>query len=233
MNSAQRAVLTFDWQRERWNYGLPALLAFFLIVHFLSFYIFQTVYPATTSLPPASARIAVLDPKDPAQAQLLQWIELRDPASISAPGFNQSLVSKLVPPYKPTFSRTTPQLVELSPGEVADHLPSLFGSENLLSLRTQPAVTEKRFTSSLHFSEALQSRAPESLPPLPKTSRLVEPNTVFLSVGPAGEVTYAFLWKSSGDTNLDRTAESFIRGLRFAPAKNSTWGMAELRWGVE
>ncbi len=234
MNSEASEQLTFDWLRERWDYRLPLLLGVSLVLHILSFYIFQTVYPATTSLPPASARISVLNPSDPLQARLLDLVELNNPARISAPTLPDSSVNKLVPPYRPTFATAAPELLPLdeSDAKSANSLPALLTGEALLPLRVRPEKGDHLFHSTLLFSEALSSRAPRSLPALPTTPRFVEANTFFLGVNSAGEVTYSFLWKSSGDSNLDQTAEAFLRGLRFKAASAPSWGMATLHWGV-
>ncbi len=235
MNPGASAQLTFDWLRERWDYRLPLLLAVSLVVHVLSFYIFQTVYPATTSLPPPSARISVLNPSDPLQARLLDLVELNNPARISAPALPDSSVKKLVPPYRPTFTTTAPELLALdeTKAEPANRLPTLLTGETLLPLRVHPEESERVFRSTLAFSENLSARAPRELPVVPSTPKLVQANTFFLGVNPAGEVAYSFLWKSSGDNTLDQTAESFLRSLRFKPASAPTWGMATLRWGVD
>jgi hypothetical protein len=226
--------LVFDWRKDRWRLGLAVLLGGSFLVHVLSFYIFQTIYPATTSLPPASAGIAVLNPKDPAQSQLLDWLELHNPASISAPAFDHARPGKLIPPYHPTFSTSTPELLGASQTKTpaVDRLPTLFAPESFFPARAKPETKPQTFPSSLSFSDKLQPLAPDHLPPLPTSGRSVGASSFFLGVAPDGSVSDSFLWRSSGDHNLDQTAEAYLRALRFRPADKASWGIVRLRWGT-
>jgi len=226
----------FDWDRPRWNGRLLLLIVVSLGLHFAGLYIFHIVYPSTTVLPPPAAQVSVLNPQNPQDRRLLDWVELNDPAAISAPKVDDSLVTKLVPNYRPTFSDETPAVQgsqNTAPAQEAP-TPSLFTPDNQPFRQARPASTEAkvRFTSHFQFGSALQNRQPVGPDGLPASQRLYEPTTFFVGVGKKGDVEYAFLWRTSGNDQLDHQAEEAVKQLRFQPSGSETWGTVSLHWGT-
>lgn len=226
----------FDWQKTRWDYRLPVLVGISFVGHILCFYIFHIVYPATTSLLPPAAQISVLDPQNPQDQQILDWVEVNDPAAISVPSFRPRLIGQLTPRYRPSFSTVSPQLLPLTPDAPKPQgLPSLFSPENLSSIRSPPVQAGQTLTfpTRVEVSPTLKPRLRSLSPPFPTTSKLVELSSFFVGVNRDGTVDYAFLWTSSGDNNLDQMADRFVRTLKFDPAASAAWGTVQLRWGTD
>jgi hypothetical protein len=233
MNSPETRFI-FDWRKARWDLRLPALIAISLLGHVLCFYLFHVVYPTTTSLLPPSAQITVLDSNSARDRSLLDWIELNDPATVSAPRFDPKLVSKLVPRYKPSFSSLA---TELKPSDASENppkgMPSIFSAEMLIPMRIHPQATDssETFPSRFDIASTLKQRPLSSLPALPVVLSLAEPSSFFIGVNPEGEVDFLFLQTSSGSNSIDETAASFIRALRFKPRPGRDWGVVTIRWG--
>ena len=228
------ARFIFDWQKSHWDYRLPVLLAISLFAHIFCFYIFRVVYPTTTSLLPPSAQVTVLDPNRAQDKGLLDWVDMNNPAIVSAPRFDSRVINQVIPRYKPIFSALS---VELKPSDSAKPqdpgIPSLFSAETLLPMHSQHQEQQAliTFPSRLEIASTLQSRTPEALPALPASSTLSEPTSIFVGVDPKGEADYAFLMQSSGNGSLDQKAEDFIRSVRFKPAPIRNWGIVTLHWG--
>jgi TonB family protein len=230
----QEACFIFDWRKSQWNYRLPVLIGISLFGHIFCLYIFHVVYPTTTTLLPPSAQVTVLDPNNPQDKSLLDWVEMNNPANVSAPRFDPRLVAQLAPQYKPIYSSLS---VELKPADSSDPreqgIPSIFSPETLLPIRSRPmeAVPSRIFPSRLDVASSLQPRIPVSLPGLPTTSALSEPTSFFIGVNSAGEVDFTFLRRSSGIGQLDQKAEDFIRKVKFKPEPQRDWGVITLHWG--
>jgi TonB family protein len=230
----QEACFIFDWRKSQWNYRLPVLIGISLFGHIFCLYIFHVVYPTTTTLLPPSAQVTVLDPNNPQDKSLLDWVEMNNPANVSAPRFDPRLVAQLAPQYKPIYSSLS---VELKPADSSDPreqgIPSIFSPETLLPIRSRPmeAVPSRIFPSRLNVASSLQPRIPVSLPGLPTTSALSEPTSFFIGVNSAGEVDFTFLRRSSGIGQLDQKAEDFIRKVKFKPEPRRDWGVITLHWG--
>lgn len=226
----------FDWDRPRWNGRLLWLILFSLGLHFVALYVFHVVYPSTTSLPPPTAQVSVLNPQNPQDRRLLDWVDLNDPAAISAPKVDDSLVTKLVPEYRPTFTDETPAIqgnqVNASVQEAPT--PSLFIPDNLFLRQARPVPVEPnvRFVSHFEFGSALANRRPVIPGNLPASQRVSEPTSFFVGISKEGEVQYLFLWKSSGNDQLDHQAEETVRRLRFQPAENEAWDTVSFDWGT-
>ena len=231
--SSPETRFIFDWRKAQWDFRLPVLIAISFLGHVLCFYLFHVVYPTTTSLLPPSAQITVLDPNSARDRSLLDWIEVNDPVTVSAPGFDPNLVSKLVPRYKPSFSSLA---AELKPSEASENapsgMPSIVSAEKLIPMRIHPQATHspETFPSRLDIASTLQ-RPVVSLPTLPVVSTLAEPTSFFIGVNPEGKVDFLFLRTSSGSNAIDETAESYIRTLRFKPGPRRDWGVVTIRWG--
>ena len=226
----------FDWDRGRWSGRLLWLIVFSLCLHFAGLYVFHVVYPSTTSLPPPAAQVSVLNPQNPQDRRLLDWVNLNDPSSISAPRVDESLVAKLVPSYRPTFSDEVPEIRKSQASGSAQEAatPSLFTPDNLFPRQVRPAPVEQKtsFVSHLEFGPALESRTPATIERLPASRRLNEPTTFFAGISKEGEVTYLFLWRSSGNDQLDHLAEESIKRLKFQPANTETWDTISFHWGT-
>ena len=226
----------FDWDRRRWSGRLLWLIVFSLGLHFAGLYIFHVVYPSTTSLPPPTAQVSVLNPQNPQDRRLLDWVDLNDPSSISAPRVDESLVAKLVPSYRPTFSDETPEIRKSQAGASAQEAatPSLFTPDNLFPRQVRPVPVEQktRFVSHLELGPNLESRQPATIERLPASQRLFEPTTFFAGISKNGEVNYLFLWRSSGNDQLDHLAEESVKRLKFQPADSETWDTISLHWGT-
>jgi hypothetical protein len=228
------ARFIFDWRKSHWDYRLPVLFAISLFAHIFCFYVFRVVYPTTTSLLPPSAQVTVLDPNRPQDKGLLDWVDMNNPAIVSAPRFDSRVINQVLPRYKPIYSTFS---VELKRPEAAKApepgIPSLFSAETLLPMHSQHEEqhTLTGFPSRLEIASTLQSRTPEALPTSPGSSTLSEPTSIFVGVDPEGEADYAFLMQSSGNGSLDQKAEDFIRSVRFKPGPIRNWGVITLHWG--
>jgi TonB family protein len=81
-------------------------------------------------------------------------------------------------------------------------------------------------------------RLPE-IPSAPKFQTLFnilpEPAVFLIALSPEGQVLHAVPDKSSGDSELDREAMSFLKKLRYLPSgkPNADWGFVELQWGSD
>ena len=232
--SQQEACFIFDWRRSRWDYRLPLLIVLSLFGHVFCFYVFHVIYPTTTALLPPSAQVTVLDPNNPQDRSLLDWVEMNNPANVSAPRFDPRLAAQLTPQYKPIFSSLSVELkASDSSGPREQGIPSIFSPEVLLPMRsrlTQAAPT-MMFSSRLEIASTLQARTPVSLPALPAAATLSEPTSFFVGVSPEGAVDFVFLRQSSGIGQLDQKAEEFIRTVKFKPAPRRDWGVITLHWG--
>jgi hypothetical protein len=233
-NNVLSRHLIFDWTAQRWNQSLVGFIGVSLLLHFAAFYLFHIVYPTTTSLLPPTAHVSVLNPKNPDDHRILNWIELHDPSTLSAPKFRNDFL-KLVPQYRPSFSALAVEpLAEPQPTvSLRTTNPSLFSAENLLPLRTRPAIAQvnQPFLTRLEFAGNLRTREPEWSGSAPAATELLEPCIFFVGVSPAGEVAYCFLWQTSGNHQRDAQTEQFIRRIRFRRSVSPTWGLITLRWG--
>jgi len=224
----------FNWHRSSWDYRLAFFIGLALFGHVLCFYVFHIVYPRTTSLLPPSAQITVLNPNNLRDKSFLSWIEMNDPTQVSAPRFNSTLVPQLIPPYEPIFSTLSPELIPSLPSPPQEQgVPSIFSAESLLPMRTRPveAANQQFFPSRLDISSTLDKRTPASLPPLPTTTLLSEPTSMFIGVSPEGNTNFVFLRQSSGNHDLDQKAEQFIHTVKFLPHPVQSWGVVTFRWG--
>ena len=226
----------FDWDRPRWNGRLLWLIVFSLGLHFAGLYVFHVVYPSTTSLPPPAAQISVLNPQNPQDRRLLDWVDLNDPSAISAPRVDNGLVAKLVPSYRPTFSDEIPEIRKSQAGVPAQEAttPSLFTPDNLFPREARPTPVEPKtsFVSRLEFGLALENRQPAMPERLPASQRPSEPTTFFVGISKEGAVKYLFLLRSSQNDQLDHLAEESIKRLKFQPANTETWDTVSLHWGT-
>jgi hypothetical protein len=211
------------------------LILLSVLLHFVAFYLFQIIYPATKALPPATAQIEVLDWQRPEDRGVLEWTEVHDPSKLTLPRSDSS-ISKLIPDYRPLWNdlnpkRRTPEL-ETNPVPVQTE-PSLLTPRLLFANRTPPPppATHTIFRSSWVLGPNLKQRAPTELPSLPSPDRVLEPCQFFIRVDPTGNVAQLFLLHSSSDASADEKAAAWLRGIRFAPASADSWDTVRIDWG--
>jgi TonB family protein len=232
--SQSDARLIFDWERRRWDYRLPVLIAVSFFAHVFCFYLFRVVYPATTALLPPSAQVTVLDPDRAEDKQVLDWVTMNDPAKLSAPGTDSDPLSKVALGYRPIYSGIpVPLRSPESSRPKQKSVPSIFSTETLLPIRGP--LPERglpvSFPTRFEIGSTLGARIPATVPEPPGSSTLAEPTSIFVGVNPEGMVDYLFLMQSSGKNSLDQQAEDFVRKVRFRPAPNRDWGIVKFRWG--
>jgi TonB family protein len=177
----------------------------------------------------------VLNPQNPQDRRLLEWVELNDPAAISAPKVEDSLITQLVPDYRPTFSDEIPAIQGNQANAALEApTPSLFTPDNLFPRQTRPPATTPnvRFASHFEFGSTLQNLQPVVPEGLPVSQRLSGPTTFFVGISKKGDVDYVFLWRSSENDQLDHQAEQAVKHLRFQPAGSEIWGTVSLHWGT-
>ncbi|HZC35895.1 MAG TPA: hypothetical protein VE242_09795 [Chthoniobacterales bacterium] len=228
--------LIFDWTPPRWNKPLIGFLAASLLLHFAAFYLFHIVYPTTNSLLPPGAQVSVLNPKNPDDHHILDWVELHDPSALNLPKFRNDLVPGLVPRYRPSFSTISPDpLPQPQPSASRQApMPSLLSAESLFPLRGKPKITpvERTFVTRLEFGNNLRSRHPEISASLPTASEILEPSIFFVGVNPEGKIEYLFLWQTSGNDRRDSEAERFLRQIHFQSAPSAAWDLVKFCWGM-
>jgi TonB family protein len=226
------ARFTFDWEKSRWNYRFPVLIAISLLAHIFCFYLFRVVYPATTTLLPPSAQVTVLDSNRSEDKEILDWVTMNDPASVSAPKFDSGVIARVAPRYRPIYSTVTVPLRSPNAEKPKqEDIPSIFPTGTVLPIRPRlpSGGPPKRFPTSVEMASTLPAQV--AMPKLPTSSAVAEPTSLYVSVSPTGEVEYLFLMQSSGDNALDREAQDFMREVKFKPTPDRTWGIVKFRWG--
>jgi hypothetical protein len=228
--------LIFDWTPYRWNQPLIGFLVASLLIHFAAFYLFHIVYPTTNSLLPPAAQVSVLNPKNTDDHRILDWVELHDPSTLSAPKFRNDLLPDLVPRYRPSFSTISPGPLPGSQPTVSTRTsrPSLLSAESLFPPRSNPTIgpIERSFVTRLDFGNNLQSRHPTFSGSPPTATEMLEPTTFFAGVNREGKIEYLFLWQTSGNDRRDEQAEEFLRQIHFQPAASIAWDLIKFRWGM-
>src|SRR5438067_2790127 len=106
--------LTFSWPETRLiSLTLLGFIALSVLIHALSFYIFQLAYPPSAHINPPPAQVSVLTPGSPENNALLRRIEAEDPALASRP--QEVLPANLLNlRYTPSYAqvRTAPKIVD-------------------------------------------------------------------------------------------------------------------------
>jgi hypothetical protein len=231
--------LTFAWlHRPRLSLALPGFLLLSLLVHALTFYIFQVAYPPSVTIAPPPVQVNVLTPTSPENQELLRWIESEDPAVIAnpheaSPGGIRDVT------YQPSFAtvRTAPKT--FGEREAAVFFPPAVNGAALLggAQKQSAAIPRKNEPqkTELRFSGPLAARKITARPALKlNAGGIANPGqTVFFTgVSADGAVQYVFLQNGSGDSGLDRQAENHLAGFKFSrAAAGVTWGFATFFWG--
>jgi hypothetical protein len=237
-----KAGLTFHWPDYRKvSFALPGFILLSIFIHGISFTLFQVVYPPSGSLRPPPASVTLLTPSTPENRALLIWVAAGDPSLTSKP-------VEIVPPglfdlqYQPSYAElyTEPKLVETPPGIVG--FPPIMDAQHLVGSLVRnrsgsPVPEIAPHPTQMRVSEGLLGRAPKAdgagTPHVfaNKSSVNLEAAQFLVGVNAAGGVAYVFLQHSSGESKIDREAESLVTKTRFAPASAMSWGMISFCWG--
>jgi hypothetical protein len=231
--------LTFAWlHRPRLSLALPGFLLLSLLVHALTFYVFQVAYPPPVTVAPPPVQVNVLAPTSLEKQELLRWIESEDPAAIAnpqevSPGSIRDVI------YQPSFAtvRTAPKTFGEKQSTV--HFPPTVNSAALIESNQKQSAAVPRKNgpqqTELRFSGALAGRKITTRPALKlDAGNIANPGQTgfFVGVNSDGAIQYVFLQNSSGDEGLDRQAEKHLSGFQFARAAGGvTWGFVTFFWG--
>ncbi len=224
------------------------LLAGFLVLsvgaHAIAFYLFQVVYPPPVALTPPPAEVSLLDLSKPANDGLRRWIHAQDSALIfqSREAVPPAL---LVFPYQPSYAGVHSMPKTLAGDTVPVVAPPARDPAAVIRDAAAPARPLAGAAAPEHlgvvFSGALAARAYQAdwrmqpmTAPQGQTNTILEPARFLIAVTDKGEVRYAFLQSSSGDTGMDDLAEANFANVRFAPgAAPLTWGLASFYWASD
>lgn len=230
--------LVFRWPERTSSLLLPLLFVISVAIHGLAFYIFQVQYPPTAVSAPPPAQVTLLTGDTPQGAEMLKWVEARDPATAARVMTAGAPALKEIE-YVPSYASAQTLPLEREPAMEPVEIPpahTLLDWTAASGHRT-PAPERKRVASSLHFSEKLRARdaAPDAPLDVPRRSTVNLHRTVFLAaVSDDGQVRYCFLQERSGDPAMDSLAEKLLRGHPFtASGTPLVWGYAVLTWGAE
>jgi hypothetical protein len=242
-NPGGAATLVFDWVRPgRWDFRLLACIGFSLLLHALSFYVFQVVYPPAATIFSAPTRISLLLPDSPENAALLRWLETADPALMTRPLPVEQTSRTPALAYVPSFANAAAPLREIdgvNPALLATR-PDAGPVKVRRTPRTdtpRPAVTSAAPRSALRLSGDLAGRAIRTQPEFDfkiKADSSIEPPVFLVAVNASGEVGYAFLQRSSGDNDINQACAALLRRVTFEPGgKGLTWGFVTIEPGTE
>jgi hypothetical protein len=239
--------LLFSWDSLRT--GKAALLDFLalsLLEHATCFYFFQVVYPATVTLLPPPARIALITPASEEGRTLLRWIDAEDPAVAFTTHRPLETRLRALPKvdHVPSYHAMEPTLKELPPFEVDSRAPDSQPPGPVPLIRQQSAFAARPIPTSVSFSSELDALGVATLPPLKfdaSTGETPEAIRFRVAVSRLGEIRFCFPMNSSGDPALDEQARLYFACCRFpksAPGDSKpdaplTWGIATIEWGSD
>ncbi len=235
MNSGERLRrLIFQWPGRSISLAFPLVFLGVVVVHALTFYGFQVVYPPVSSVSPPPGEVMLITPDAPATKAFLEWVDAQSPAL--APRLEEQAPEGLGRvTYEPSYTavQTLPKPAVIERG--ATVFPAAREPEDLLAgSRPAPEIPGSAVETSLRFSKALATRVRKQ--PLPAFTQRSDgsllPTVLLVGVGSHGRVLYAFLQESSGSAALDAEAEAVVRRQRFAPgAEKVEWGKVTFAWG--
>lgn len=232
----------FDWgPPRRRRISLISFLAGSIVLHALCFYLFQVVYPLTTSLSPPPARVTLLSPRSEEARALLQWVAAEDPA-LAATTVRPPESATALPPapaHIPSFHGYAPALKELPPYRPDLRIPSAYPPGPVPLARPaaapSPAAT---VPTRLEFALVEPALGPAQIPPLRFTlagNAPPAPASFRVAIDRAGSVRHCLLEQSSGDRALDEQARRALLLARFSqpPAQTDSmrWTLATFHWG--
>lgn len=236
-------ALIFRWAPPRpRKRALIALLIASVALHALGFYIFQIIYPPPLALLPTPARVSVISPTNEEGRLLLRWVEAEDPAlgSMTLRPRNEKTFQPPRVAHVPSFASYEPQLRELPP-----YVPDLRAPDPLppqpvpqrRSPAPQPAPPSK---TTITFSNAVATLGALQTPQMQFTRSIKDSPQAAefrVAISGSGEVRYAFLQTSSGDSALDDQARQYLASCRFTGANGNSddlvWTTAAIVWGSD
>jgi hypothetical protein len=228
---------TFAWDAER---RFPLYFAGFLAVsffaHVATFFIFQVKYPARVTIPPPAAHVTILSPDIPEHRSLLAWVAAEDPALAGA-------TSRATPPglsgvpYKPSYETLRTWPIRPPVTSEAVEIPTGLSGMEFLRLATHPPAPPPQprsvMPTKLVISGPLAARPMTgTFNPRVTSTTPLSPSRFILGIDTRGEVRYAFLQDSSGETKVDEAAARSVKALRFEASPNEfSWGFVSISWG--
>lgn len=237
--SAQTANFTpvFEWAPpRRRRLSLAGFLLGSLVLHALCFYLFQVVYPLTTSLTPPPARVSLISPRTEEGRALLEWLAAEDPALASttmrAPESTTALPP--APAHRPSYQEYKPALRELPTYRADLRIPSAYPPGPAPLPRARAVDAPAQVPTRVEFTPA---PGDAKLPPLHFTAASNEPPRAAhfrIAIDRAGAVRHVLLEESSGDRALDEQARRLLLLARFAASVNDAalrWTLAVFQWG--
>lgn len=235
MNSGERfRRLIFQWPGRSVSLAFPLIFLGVVVVHALTFYGFQVVYPPVSSVSPPPGEVMLITPDTPATKAFLEWVDAQSPAL--APRLEEQAPEGLGRvTYEPTYTavQTLPKPAVIERGSTI--FPAAREPEELLAgNRPAPEIPGSAVATSLRFSGPLAARLRQE--PIPAFTQRSDgsllPTVFLIGVGGHGRVLYAFLQEGSGSAALDAEAEAVVRRQRFSPgAEKVEWGKVTFAWG--
>jgi hypothetical protein len=235
-------VFTWDSPRRR-KAAITGFLLGSLMLHALSFYAFQIIYPPAVALLPPPGRVTMITPNTHEERVLLQWLEAEDPAIASTTHpLNQKSIAIPTIQHAPSYLMRQPALKEAPP---LPHRPGIPSAQPPGPVEALPRLIQTEAKTSptvLRFSPELETLGFTPGPEMKFTaSRRESPQVAQfrVAVNENGEVRYCFLENSSGDGMLDEQARKYLALGRFAAIPNPksevrdgfVWGTAIIEWG--
>lgn len=221
--------------------SLLGWLALSVLIHAVSFYLFQLTYPPLVHLNPPPAQVSFLTPSSLENAALLRWIESENPALISQP--QETLPPGLFDlPYQPSFAEihALPKTVDKQPPTLVypPALDPISLVRHALPRQETPVAELPAPRTRLRFGGALARRTlkNESQSHLAAQQNFKElhPARFLVGVSDRGEVRYVFLQNSSGDKALDAQADAHVQQLEFDQSPEPmAWGFVIFAWGSD
>lgn len=218
----EKPGLTFMWHHP---YRIPWMLTVFMglsvLLHAISFYAFQVVYPTATTLRIPAARLTIVDLADPAYFHLQNWVMAENPSHIMStlqmPEAEEQKLAKV--DHKPSFAATSPRLLTPSfagveaipvPGDLFESLalpkrPTTAGAAVAVDLPPVRLVA----SGDLQLVLAENIELPEDVPTEPLDSM-----AFLVTVDDRGKIGAVLLVESSGVESADRFAERLLNDAR-------------------
>ena len=235
----KKPVLTFDWPaRHRIHLLLPFAVIIAALLHAAVFFLFSVKHPSSRPDGPNPARLYFLPATGPDYSRIESALFSSDPA-LFAPGRGLPQPADLpVATYTPQYAKATIAWDE-PPRQIRKPREEHFlqGPVRIPHKKLAKPVTNSDRPTRLRASTEISARLPE-IPATPKfenPSSMPPDSAVFLiAISPEGRVLHTVPDKSSGDSELDRTAMNFLRNLRFLPSEKpgNAWGFVEFQWGL-
>ncbi len=210
--------LTFIWHHP---YRMPWMLTVFMglsvLLHAISFYAFQVVYPTATTLRIPAAQLTIVDLADPAYFHLRNWVSAENPSHIMStlqtPQAEARSLGQVE--HRPSFAATSPQLITPSfsaPGELPVPRNLFKGlAAPKRSMSSKPALAMDLPPVRLLASGSLDLALPENIElPADAPADPLDAMAFLVSIKAVGTVGSALLVKSSGSDLIDRFVEQLV-----------------------